>query len=236
MAPSGSLARSVAIATLMAATMLASPLATARADSTTNRAIQLAQAANPAGAGATESKGETVEQRITDLHTALKITADEEALWNSVAQAMRENAAIMGKLVAETRTTPPQNMSAVDDLDTYQKFAQTHVDGLTNLIPAFGKLYAAMPDAQKKIADGVFTPATSAASTSASTRPAPARAYYHYYNGGYYRAPPVVYGAPYGGAYYGSPYYNGSPYYYPPPVLYGPSIGISLPFIGIGIR
>jgi hypothetical protein len=60
--------------------------------------------------------------------------------------------------------------------------------------------------------------------------------YYHYYNGGYYSAPPVVYGSPYGGAYYGSPYYNGSPYYYAPPVVYGPSVGVSLPFIGIGIR
>jgi hypothetical protein len=51
----------------------------------------------------------------------------------------------------------------------------------------------------------------------------------HYYNGGYYRAPPVVYGSPYGYGYYGTPYY-------PPPVVYGPGIGISLPFIGIGIR
>jgi hypothetical protein len=59
--------------------------------------------------------------------------------------------------------------------------------------------------------------------------------YGHYYNGGYYRAPPVVYGSPYNNGYYGSGYY-GSPYYYPPPVIYGPSIGISLPGINIGIR
>jgi hypothetical protein len=39
--------------------------------------------------------------------------------------------------------------------------------------------------------------------------------------GGYYRAPPVVYG---------------SPAYYPPPVVYGPAIGIALPGITIGIR
>jgi hypothetical protein len=52
----------------------------------------------------------------------------------------------------------------------------------------------------------------------------------HYYNGGYYRAPPVVYGSPYGSSYYGSPYY------YPPPVVYGPSVGINLGGIGIGIR
>ena len=45
----------------------------------------------------------------------------------------------------------------------------------------------------------------------------------HGYDGGrgnYYRAPPVVYGAPYS-----------SPYGYPPPVVYGPGIGIN-----IGIR
>jgi hypothetical protein len=56
------------------------------------------------------------------------------------------------------------------------------------------------------------------------------RSYNHYYNGGYYAAPPVVYGSPYGQAYYGSPYY------YPPPVVYGPSVGINLGGIGIGIR
>jgi hypothetical protein len=41
------------------------------------------------------------------------------------------------------------------------------------------------------------------------------------YSGGYYVAPPVVYG---------------DPYYAPPPVVYGPAIGISVPGISIGIR
>jgi hypothetical protein len=49
------------------------------------------------------------------------------------------------------------------------------------------------------------------------------------WNGGYYNAPPVVYGSSYGNGYYGSPYYA-------PPVVYGPGVGISLPFVGIGIR
>jgi hypothetical protein len=86
-----------------------------------------------------------------------------------------------------------------------------------------------------KLAAGLAITAMLALGTFAGS--AEARAYHHhYYNGGYYRAPPLVYGSPYRGAYYGSPYYGGSPYYYPPPVIYGPSIGISLPFIGIGIR
>jgi periplasmic protein CpxP/Spy len=150
-------ARSLAIAALTGATMLASPLSAARADTATNPAIQLAQAAQrQAGAGATESKGETVEQRIANLHAALKITPDQEAKWNEVAQDMRENAAAMDKLIAETRTSPPQTMSAVDDLKMYQKFAQAHVDGLKNLLSHFEGFYAAMPAAQKKIADEVF--------------------------------------------------------------------------------
>jgi hypothetical protein len=41
------------------------------------------------------------------------------------------------------------------------------------------------------------------------------------WGGGYYPAPPVVYGAP---------------AYYPPPVVYGPAVGIVLPGISIGIQ
>jgi hypothetical protein len=150
-------ARSVAIAALLGATMLAGPQTAARADTATNAVILLAQAAqSPAGKGATESKGETVEQRITNLHAALKITPAQEAQWKGVAQDMRENAAAMDQLIAETRTTPPQNMTAVADLQMYQKFAQAHVDGLKNMLSHFEVLYAAMPDAQKKIADEVF--------------------------------------------------------------------------------
>jgi hypothetical protein len=142
--------RTVAIAALMGATFLATPLTATRA---------LAQAAatpTPAAATATETKGETVEERITALHASLKITTAEETQWNGVAQAMRENAAAMDKLVAANRTTPPQTMTAVQDLQSYQQFAQAHVDGLKNLTAAFSTLYNAMPDGQKKVADEVF--------------------------------------------------------------------------------
>lgn len=161
--------RPLAIAGLLGATMFAGPLTSARADTIGNAVFQLAQATSPqsqAGAGATAAKGETVEQRISALHTALKITPDEDAKWNAVAQAMRENAAAMDKVVADGRTTAPQNMTAVEDLQMYQKMAQTHVDGLKNLISSFTALYSAMPDAQKKTADGVF---------QAAHRPATAR-------------------------------------------------------------
>ncbi|SKA12082.1 LTXXQ motif family protein [Enhydrobacter aerosaccus] len=109
----------------------------------------------PAAQAATSSQPETVEQRITQLKTALKITPDQEPKWNAVAQAMRENAAAMDKLVKEKHAKDP-NMTAVQDLETYRDFTQAHLDGLKNLIPAFDALYNSMPDAQKKNADQVF--------------------------------------------------------------------------------
>jgi protein CpxP len=148
--------RSVAIAALLGATFLAGPLTAARADSVA-APIQLAQTGlHQAAAEATGTQAETVEQRITNLHTALKITPAEEADWNNVAQAMRENAAAMQKLAAEKTTQAPQSMTAVQDLQAYEKFAQAHVDGLKNLISSFDTLYNSMPDPQKKVADQVF--------------------------------------------------------------------------------
>jgi hypothetical protein len=146
--------RPIASAAVIGAALLASPLAVAYA----------ADSAAPAQGAAMQgpamstpgTQPESVEQRIATLHSELKITADEESKWNAVAQAMRENAANMQKLAAEKSKTPPQNMTAVDDLKAYQQFSQAHVDGLKNLISSFSTLYNAMPADQKKVADDVF--------------------------------------------------------------------------------
>jgi periplasmic protein CpxP/Spy len=152
-------ARSFAIAALMGATMLATPLTGAFADGARNAPIQLAQAAAPreqTTMATAETKAETVEQRISSLHAKLKITGGEEADWNNVAQAMRDNAVTMQKLVAERTAADSHTMTAVDDLKDYGKFAQAHVDGLKNLTSSFETLYDSMPDAKKKVADQVF--------------------------------------------------------------------------------
>ena len=143
------LARSVAIASLTGAALMIGSFGPASAQTPpTNKP--------PAAAAATSSKPETVEQRITQLKTALKITPDQESKWNSVAQAMRDNAASMEKLVAAKRAIAPASMTAVDDLKTYQEFTQVRLDGLKNLTSAFKSLYDSMPADQKKNADQVF--------------------------------------------------------------------------------
>ena len=143
------LTRSVAFAALLSAPLAAAPFFAAHAQAP-------ATPPTTASPAATDERAETVEQRITKLHQELKIGADQEAKWNDVAQAMRDNAANMQKLVAEKKKQAPQSMTAVDDLETYQKFAQAHVDGLKKLNSAFKSLYGAMSDQQKKNADQVF--------------------------------------------------------------------------------
>jgi hypothetical protein len=151
------LPRSLAIAALLGTTFLVSPIIAARADSVIHAPIQLVQAdKTQAAADTAATKEQTLDQRIDSLHASLKITPNEETKWNDVAQAMRDNAAAMQKLAAEKSAQSSQSMTAVDDLNTYQKFAQAHVDGLKNLTASFQTLYDSMPDAQKKIADQVF--------------------------------------------------------------------------------
>ena len=109
----------------------------------------------PAAQAATSSKPETVEQRITSLKAALKITPDQESKWKDVAQAMKDNAAAMEKLVQDKKPKMT-NMTAVEDLKTYEDFTKVHLDGMKNLRSSFESLYKAMPDDQKKNADQVF--------------------------------------------------------------------------------
>ncbi|HYL48009.1 MAG TPA: Spy/CpxP family protein refolding chaperone [Stellaceae bacterium] len=113
-----------------------------------------APAAKPAPTK-TSKRMSGVEARIKSLHARLKITAAQEPQWQPVAEAMRDNAATMEKLVSE-RNAKVKTMTAVDNLQTYSDIAQAHADGLKKLVSAFDPLYASMSDAQKKVADAVF--------------------------------------------------------------------------------
>ena len=137
--------RSLAVAGVMAAALLAAP-------------PSFAQAGAPAPPHQTpaERRAETVEQRIAALHAALKITPAEEPAWEAVAQTMRENAAAMGKLVADTAARIRQGLTAVEDIQSYQQLAQAQADELKRLLASFTSLYEGMPDEQKKLADHVF--------------------------------------------------------------------------------
>ena len=101
-------------------------------------------------------RAETVEMRITKLHTDLKITPTEEVNWTPVAQAMRDNEMKMQAMITTKKSEPAHDINAVEDLKNYEAFNQAHVDGLKVLISSFEVLYMTMPDDQKHLADDVF--------------------------------------------------------------------------------
>jgi len=135
-----------ASAFLVGAALLASPLTPALAQSAS---------AMSSRADAAVAHEDTIDQRISSLHAELKITPAEESDWQAVATTMRDNAAAMDKLASD-KAASATTMTAVEDLQTYQQFAQAHVEHLKKLTAAFETLYKAMPAEQKKIADEVF--------------------------------------------------------------------------------
>jgi hypothetical protein len=115
-----------------------------------------ADTAAPPHKAMADRRAESVEQRITALHAALKITPAEEPAWEAVAQTMRDNAASMRKLVGDTSGRARQGMTAIEDMQSYQQLAQAHADEMKSLLTTFTTLYNSMPDDQKKLADQVF--------------------------------------------------------------------------------
>jgi periplasmic protein CpxP/Spy len=172
-------ARGLAAVALFGAIALAGPLTAAAADSAP--ALRVAQAATttpppPTAAPAAPAKPKRgIEARIKNLHDALKITSDQESQWAAVADAMRDDSKAMRAVIGERRKNRSK-MSAVDDLKSYQTVAETHVQGLQKLIPAFQTLYDSMSPDQKKNADTIFAshqrrPKPAAPAAAAPTAP-----------------------------------------------------------------
>ena len=105
--------------------------------------------------GANALTADHVEARIKYLHTSLKITPEQEVLWNNVAQIMLDNAKTMEALI-KVRAEAAATVTPVDDLKSYSAIADGHADGLRKFIPAFEALYAGMSEDQQKNAHKLF--------------------------------------------------------------------------------
>ena len=144
--------RSIVAATLFGAFLSTVPLYESHA--------QTADQPMPMMAGHAKHAKHAADQgaaRIQELHDKLHITADQEVLWGAVAQVMRDNMTAMQSSMADRSTRLTQkDVTAVDDLKSFQAIADQHSDGLKRLIPAFEALYSGMTPDQKKNADHVF--------------------------------------------------------------------------------
>jgi protein CpxP len=96
-----------------------------------------------------------VEQRITTLHTQLRITAAEEPQWKQFAQVMRENAQKMAQ-TATGRAEKFRSLNAAENMKSYAEVAVEHGQNVQRLPVAFESVYNAMSPEQKKVADEVF--------------------------------------------------------------------------------
>ncbi|KMZ11349.1 2-polyprenylphenol hydroxylase [Candidatus Burkholderia humilis] len=115
-------------------------------------------ASAPAGASMqtnTTKREARVEERITQLHSSLKITPQQEDQWSKFADVMRENAHTMGDLYRQ-RVAQRDSMSALDDIKQYAQITQADADGTKRLVDAFEPLYASLSPEQKKLADDSF--------------------------------------------------------------------------------
>jgi hypothetical protein len=103
----------------------------------------------------TDGDAGRVEQHINALHAALHITPALQPQWDAMATVMRQNAAAMDEEIGDRRASVT-TMTALDDMQSYQKLADQHAANMQKLVAAFSTLYGAMSNEQKQAADTYF--------------------------------------------------------------------------------
>ncbi len=112
-------------------------------------------AAPQAAAGQPGRREAYVERRISDLHTRLHITEAQASAWNQFAQVMRDNARNMDQTFEE-RSRRVNEMSAIDNMQSYAQVAEEHAQDVQKLVTAFQGVYDTMSPDQKRTADQLF--------------------------------------------------------------------------------
>jgi len=114
-----------------------------------------ATAKKKAPAVARTSAVDRTEDRIKQLQSALKITEEQEVLWNNMTLVMRDNAKEMDALTKD-RAETAKTMNAVEQMKFHSQLTETQLNHQKKFIPAFEALYTSMSDDQKKITDTLF--------------------------------------------------------------------------------
>jgi len=135
-----------------AATAAATALSMSGAFAQTAASAPVAEAHAAAHAAQHEQR---LEERIAYLHSALKITPDQETLWKAFADQMRSNGEAMADLYKQ-RAEGGSTRSALDDMKQYAQITQAHADDMQKLVTAFEPLYNSLSPEQKTLADQTF--------------------------------------------------------------------------------
>jgi hypothetical protein len=93
--------------------------------------------------------------RVKYLHDRLRITPEQEPLWDTVAQTIRDNARDIVPLFRE-RFRATTSGSALEVLHSYEALGEAQLDSLKKFTAVFGVLYASLSGGQKKIAHAIL--------------------------------------------------------------------------------
>jgi hypothetical protein len=95
-----------------------------------------------------------IEGRLAFLKAELKITPDQESLWNDYAAAVRDNAKTIGERCAGMMGASGDKAPSLPErLDVQEDFMASRLEGLRAVGKALKPLYAALSDEQKQLAD-----------------------------------------------------------------------------------
>ena len=120
-----------------------------------NATVSQAASSKKKSSEVTKTAVDYTESRIKQLNAALKITDDQEVLWNNVTQVMRENAKGMDALSKE-RAEKSKTMDAVEHVKFHSRVTEAQLVQQKNFIPPFEALYASLSDPQKATIDSIF--------------------------------------------------------------------------------
>jgi periplasmic protein CpxP/Spy len=121
-----------------------------------------AQSATAAGSSAMHHvrpfllPGQLVDGRIAFLKAELNITPAQQADWQKVEAAMRENADALDKAIGSARAHG-RTMNAVERLETRAEFAKLRADNSERLLAAFKPLYASLSPEQQQRANALMS-------------------------------------------------------------------------------
>jgi periplasmic protein CpxP/Spy len=107
-------------------------------------------ATNPEGA----KRQQQVEQQLKSLHDKLKITPDQQSLWDAFAEARRSGADRDASLIQESGAAGQEN--ALQMMQQFAKVTQSYAENAQTILPHFEALYNALTADQKKTADKIF--------------------------------------------------------------------------------
>jgi protein CpxP len=99
--------------------------------------------------------GEFIDGRVAFLKAQLKITPAQEAQWQKVEAAMRENAKARDQAVTAMRQARQDRgaMNAVERLELRGQMVKMRAEGTDRFLAAFKPLYASLSPEQQQMAD-----------------------------------------------------------------------------------